>query len=103
MIAPASTVRFVRKDYTPGSDEGAKNLTNGNHWADLTKRDTAVVVVGPDSHAAMVGGIIASRIHAMGAQTVLVKGRIRDLEELESLRMPVRRPAFSISSNSAEP
>lgn len=70
----------------------ASNIEPGTHWVDSTRADTIVVIQQPEGQrCAVVGGIMALRMHKLGAKGVIVSGRVRDMEELQSLEgLPVR-------------
>lgn len=95
-IAPAFTVLFVPKGTT--IDSHPTNIPNSTHWADLTRPGTAVVIQQPDGQKnAVCGGIMALRMKARDAKSIVVAGRARDLDELRSTRLPVRsllHPSF---------
>jgi len=95
VIAPASTVLFVPKNATPRDIEEFQSLAESNipadaHYVDLTKPDTIVIMSQPKSQScAVLGGIMALRMKTLGAQGVVVSGRVRDLTELRLLDFPV--------------
>ncbi|KAL2756008.1 hypothetical protein ACRALDRAFT_1064009 [Sodiomyces alcalophilus JCM 7366] len=93
-IAPAFTVLFVPKGTT--IDSYPANIPKGAHWADLTRPGTAIVIRQPDGQKnAVCGGIMAVRMKARGAKTIVVAGRARDLDELRSTGLPVWARALS--------
>ena len=68
----------------------ASNIEHGTHWVDHTVSGTIVVIQQPEGQkCAVVGGIIASRMSKLGAKGLVVSGRVRDVEELQSLDLPV--------------
>ena len=95
-IAPASTVQFQAKLSTSESSSWPipePNIPEERHWVDLTKPDTVVIVDQPQGqHCAVMGGIMAARMKYLGAKAVIVTGagRVRDMNELNSLALPVR-------------
>ncbi|TKA77631.1 hypothetical protein B0A49_04195 [Cryomyces minteri] len=105
VFAPASTVLFVPKDYTgsknpvdPSEPRGyaaapsvypEPNIPQNQHWVDLTKTGTIVIISQPKGQeCAVLGGIMATKIALSNAKGVIVDGRVRDLGELRRLRLP---------------
>ncbi|KAH0536777.1 hypothetical protein FGG08_006380 [Glutinoglossum americanum] len=106
-IAPASTVLFVEKGVgnidknssqgssSGSSSSGISNVSKGNipadaHYVDLTTPDTVVVMSQPKGQTnAVLGGIMAVRMKVLGAKGVVVDGRVRDLEELSGVGLPI--------------
>lgn len=89
VVAPASTMLFIPKD-----DDGAAypqgNIPSDQHWVDLTTPGTIVVASQPEGQRnAVLGGIMAVRMKKLGAEGVVVKGRIRDIPELKLTNMTV--------------
>ncbi|KAL9121211.1 MAG: hypothetical protein Q9187_002235 [Circinaria calcarea] len=107
-IAPASTVQFQPKPGVDGESSqpkiAASNLEPGTHWVDATKPDTVVVIQQPGGQkCAVVGGIMALRMHQLGAKGVIVSGRVRDVDELRSLEgLPIWARSTSTVGTSAE-
>ncbi|KAI9846266.1 MAG: hypothetical protein M1837_004255 [Sclerophora amabilis] len=89
VVAPASTVLFVDSTKPLPPSLPTANIPNGAHYADLTRPDTVVVMSQPPGQGnAVLGGIMAARIKALGAQGVVVHGQVRDLREIRSLDFP---------------
>ncbi|KAI9751100.1 MAG: hypothetical protein M1835_001266 [Candelina submexicana] len=111
VIAPASTVLFVPKEYEPLMDDSAtetaqSNIPVGSHYADLTEKGTIVVISQPEGQkCAVLGGIMARRMKVLGAKGVVVDGRVRDLAELRCIDLPVwsRRTSTVGAAAEAEP
>ncbi|KAJ1965081.1 hypothetical protein IWQ62_002753 [Dispira parvispora] len=61
-----------------------------NHFADEVPPG-AVLFVNAPSHAtcAVVGGLVASAVHARKARGIIVNGRVRDITELQQLPIPI--------------
>jgi regulator of RNase E activity RraA len=59
------------------------------HWADITEPNLIVVIQSPVSYAAAVGGLIGLRLQHRQTRGVVVGGRVRDMEELQHLSIPV--------------
>jgi regulator of RNase E activity RraA len=93
IIGRASTLLFVSKD-TPETELieqcGESNLPSDKHWADVIPGDTILVQKQPEGQRnAVLGGIMAARLRALGVKGVVTHGRVRDLAELESIGLPV--------------
>lgn len=107
VIGRASTVLFVAKStssFPSASRSSALGILNetfsqplpnvppGVPFSDLTVPGTIVVLSQPRGQkCAVVGGIMAARMAKLGAQGVVVDGRVRDLSSLRELDMPVNR------------
>ena len=90
MIGPAFTVLFRAKDDTNDEDAIECNIPPNLQWSDLAERETVVVVAQPaGQQCAAVGGIHALRLNVLGVSGLLVGGRVRDLEEMDKLGLPV--------------
>jgi regulator of RNase E activity RraA len=64
-----------------------KNIEKGKHYVDLTQPDTFVVMNQPEGqYNAILGGIMALRMAVLGAKGVVVNGRVRDTQELGSIK-----------------
>lgn len=46
-------------------------------------------IMSPPSNSAVMGGLLASRLHKLGVKGVITNGAIRDIEEIENLRLNV--------------
>lgn len=94
VIAPAWTVLMVPKSSRSEEDDWVDgvmpNIPEGVHFADLTQPGRIVVIQAPFSYAAALGGLIGTRMQIRRATGVIVSGRVRDLDELNGLRIPVR-------------
>ncbi|KAI1932755.1 hypothetical protein LOY94_001458 [Ophidiomyces ophidiicola] len=89
VVAPISTVQFIPKGESlpPIAQENPDlhGFPTATHWVDLTQPGTVVLVDQPDGQkCAVLGGIMASRMSAIGAKGVIVNGRVRDLNELRN-------------------
>lgn len=103
MVAPASTVHFAPKstgsftkpigeepNLREPADKNASKIAPGTPYADLVNPETIVVLSQPEGQAcAVVGGINGVRMEQLGAKGLLVSGRVRDLETLRGLKIPV--------------
>lgn len=91
-IAPVSTILFAAKGHV--EDEATlavpANVPKDTHWADLTEPDTFVVMKQPPGQTnAICGGIMALRMKVRGVKGIIVAGRVRDVQELQSTNLPV--------------
>ncbi|EKG13047.1 Ribonuclease E inhibitor RraA/Dimethylmenaquinone methyltransferase [Macrophomina phaseolina MS6] len=103
VVAPASTVHFAPKstgsfpkpigeepNLREPADKNASKIAPGTPYADLVNPETIVVLSQPEGQAcAVVGGINGVRMEQLGAKGLLVSGRVRDLETLRGLKIPV--------------
>ena len=72
-------------------------------YSDYTRRDTIVVISQPSGQSCgVVGGIMATRMKHLGAQGIVVDGRVRDLVSLAELGLPVWSKGTSIIGAGAE-
>ncbi|KAF8866860.1 RraA-like protein [Acephala macrosclerotiorum] len=102
-IAPASTVVMASKTGGDISALPEANVPSGKHWVDLTEPNTIVVMTQPEGQkCAVLGGIMALRMKVLNARGVVVNGRVRDIVELESTRLPIWAKATSIVGAGAE-
>ncbi|KAF2754702.1 DlpA domain-containing protein [Pseudovirgaria hyperparasitica] len=106
-IAPASTVLFASKTATAAPSVADKsveqNIKAGTPYADLTKTGTVVVLSQPAGQTcAVMGGIMAKRMEMLGAQGILVDGRIRDLPVLDEVKLSVWSRSVSTVGAGAE-
>ena len=68
----------------------SSNLISTVQWSDLTQKDTVAIIQQPEGQScAVVGGIHALNMCMRGAKAIVVSGRIRDVEELQQLDIPV--------------
>ena len=107
IIAPASTVQFQPKFEVNGNPCTPKvessNIESGKHWVDMTQLGTIVVIQQPEGQkCAVVGGIMALRMSKLGAKAVVVSGRVRDIDELQAVGMPIWARDKSTVGTSAE-
>ncbi|PSN73765.1 DlpA domain-containing protein [Corynespora cassiicola Philippines] len=110
VLAPASTFYMISKASPSFPSPRAmpesipeSNLVDGTPYADYTQTDTVVVISQPPGQScAVVGGIMAARMEHLGAQGVVVDGRVRDLVSLSELNLPVWAKGTSIIGAGAE-
>jgi regulator of RNase E activity RraA len=110
IIAPASTFLMAPKT-TPSfpnpvsvsEDFPKSNLSAPGPYADLAQRGTVVVISQPAGQScAVMGGIMAERIKVLGAEGVVVDGRVRDLAALVETGLPIWTKGTSIIGAGAE-
>ncbi|KAF2642491.1 RraA-like protein [Massarina eburnea CBS 473.64] len=110
VIAPASTFLMAPKaspsfpSPTPLSSKlPESNIKDAGPYADHTSRDTiAIISQPPGQSCAVVGGIMAARMKHLGAQGIVVDGRVRDLVALAATALPVWSKGTSIIGAGAE-
>ena len=103
IAAPATTFKFISKAEAPpaiATENPEKHgFPPGKHWvdyagdfaaADPDKASSIMVIEQPDDQScAVTGGIMATRMKALGLKGAVVGGRIRDLRELQATGLPV--------------
>lgn len=103
IAAPATTFKFLAKDASPPSiateNPEKHGFPPGKHWVDYVDEFQAsdpsgagsiVVIEQPENQrCAVTGGIMATRMKALGIKATVVGGRVRDLKELKATGLPV--------------
>ena len=92
LIAPASTLKYVdRSSQVDALPEGSPNgIPNASHWADETELGSVVVIEQPEGQTnAALGGILALAMKVRGVSGCVVGGRVRDIDELQKVGLPV--------------
>ena len=110
VLAPASTFLMVPKATksfpTPPqmpSKVPASNLSDSRPYADYTENGTIVVISQPQGQScAVVGGIMAARMQHLGAEGIVVDGRVRDISALNQTKLPIWSRATSVIGAGAE-
>jgi regulator of RNase E activity RraA len=110
ILAPASTFLMIPKatksfpNPVPVSqDTQTSNLPDSRPYADLTESGTIVVISQPAGQScAVVGGIMAARMQHLGAEGIVVDGRVRDLVALNQMKLPIWSKATSVIGAGAE-
>ncbi|KAL6158548.1 hypothetical protein ACJQWK_03190 [Exserohilum turcicum] len=110
ILAPASTFLMVPKATKSfpnpppmSSSIPASNLTDARPYADYTQSGTIVVISQPPGQScAVVGGIMAARMQHLGAEGVVVDGRVRDITALNQTGLPIWSRATSVIGAGAE-
>ncbi|KAH4942460.1 hypothetical protein HBI44_031990 [Parastagonospora nodorum] len=110
VLAPASTFLMVPKatksfpnPASSSQDTPESNLPDSRPWSDWTERDTIAVISQPVGQScAVVGGIMAARAKCMGAQGLVVDGRVRDVVALNETQLPIWSKGTSIIGAGAE-
>ncbi|KAF2853321.1 RraA-like protein [Plenodomus tracheiphilus IPT5] len=110
MLAPASTFLMLPKatksfpNVAPASGEEVRsNLADARPYADYTEKGTIIVISQPAGQScAVVGGIMAARMKYLGAEGLVVDGRVRDLVALKATQMPIWSKGTSVIGAGAE-
>lgn len=110
IIAPASTFLMAPKatpsfpnPMTISRDFPRSNVSTPGPYADLTQAGTVVIISQPPGQAcAVMGGIMAERMKVLGAQGVVVDGRVRDLVALAETGLSIWSKGTSIIGSGAE-
>ncbi|PLB55014.1 RraA-like protein [Aspergillus steynii IBT 23096] len=103
IIAPASTFKFIPRSDDAVDTSETHGFPPGTHWVDWAQADTVAVVEQPEGQfCAVVGGIMAVRMNALGVKGVLVNGRIRDVQEMRGCGIPVWARGTSTVGTAAE-
>jgi regulator of RNase E activity RraA len=110
ILAPASTFLMIPKATKsfPNlmlvlEDTRSSNLSDSRPYADLTESGTIVVISQPAGQScAVVGGIMAARMQYLGAEGIVVDGRVRDLAALHQMKLPIWSKATSVVGAGAE-
>ncbi|CAG8946781.1 unnamed protein product [Penicillium salamii] len=114
IAAPATTFKFVAKDASPPSvateNPQRHGFPPGTHWVDHVGEYAAsdpsgtgsiVVIEQPQGqYCAVTGGIMATRMKAVGIKATVVGGRVRDLRELKATGLPIwARDSSTVGTN----
>jgi regulator of RNase E activity RraA len=110
MLAPASTFLMIPKATKSFPNpvpvaEGipTTNLSDSKPYADYTESGTIVVISQPAGQScAVVGGIMAARMQHLGAEAIVVDGRVRDIVALNQTKLPIWSKATSVIGAGAE-
>ncbi|KAJ6029544.1 uncharacterized protein N7446_011105 [Penicillium canescens] len=116
IAAPATTFKFISKSSKSPSiateNPRKHGFESGKHWvdhvgefaaADPSGAGSIVVIEQPDDQfCAVTGGIMATRMVAVGIRGTVVGGRIRDLGELRGTGLPIWARATSTVGTNAE-
>lgn len=110
VLAPASTFLMVSKatqsfpSPTPLSGNvPASNMPDSGPYADYAEDGTIIVISQPTGQScAVVGGIMAARMEYLGAEGIVVDGRVRDLVALNETTLPIWSKGTSIIGAGAE-
>lgn len=89
LIGPASTALFLGPSDS-SLDHPPPNISPGAHWADLIPPSTVLLQrQAAGQRNAVLGGIMAARLRARGVRGVVTHGRVRDVDELAHIGLPV--------------
>lgn len=101
-MVPKATPSFPNP-VTMRENLAKSNLKDSGPYADHTERDTVVVISQPPGQScAVVGGIMAARMKLLGAQGIVVDGRVRDLVTLAETGVPIWSKGTSVIGAGAE-
>lgn len=79
-VAPVSTVLFIPNSGPSGRDPPESNIPKGQHLTGLPHLGTILLIQQPPGLlTAVLGDIMATRLHKRGVQGVVVDGRVRDI------------------------
>ncbi|EMD68163.1 hypothetical protein COCSADRAFT_167424 [Bipolaris sorokiniana ND90Pr] len=101
-MIPKATKSFPTPSQMPGNIP-ASNLSDSKPYADYTENGTIVVISQPSGQScAVVGGIMAARMQHLGAEGIVVDGRVRDISALNQTKLPIWSKATSVIGAGAE-
>lgn len=84
-------------------DIPACNLPDSRPYADYAENGTIVVISQPAGQScAVVGGIMAARMKHLGAEGLVVDGRVRDIVALNETQLPIWSTGTSVIGAGAE-
>ncbi|KAJ5205890.1 Ribonuclease E inhibitor RraA/Dimethylmenaquinone methyltransferase [Penicillium cf. griseofulvum] len=111
----ATTIKFLAKDAIPPSiaieNPEEHGFLPGKHWVDHVgqyppnphRAGSILLIEQPaDQYCAVTGGIMATRMKAVGIKATVVGGRVRDLRELRATGLPIWARATSTVGTNAE-
>ncbi|EFQ94626.1 hypothetical protein PTT_07629 [Pyrenophora teres f. teres 0-1] len=102
LMIPKATKSFPNTSHMPAGIPSS-NLTDSRPYADYTENGTIVVISQPAGQScAVVGGIMAARMQHLGAEGIVVDGRVRDITALNHTKLPIWSKATSIIGAGAE-
>ncbi|ORY82585.1 ribonuclease E inhibitor RraA/Dimethylmenaquinone methyltransferase [Protomyces lactucae-debilis] len=105
VIGRTYTVKFDDSNFSTLPSKGRMEDTDippGTHYIDHLPQGSILVLQQPKNQDnACFGGIMALRAQMQGVQAVLVDGRIRDVEEMRQLGLPVYSTGTSIAGAGA--
>ncbi|KAJ5679267.1 hypothetical protein N7462_007511 [Penicillium macrosclerotiorum] len=116
IAAPATTFKFLSKSANSpaiATENPEKHgFPPGKHWvdyagnfaaADPSQTGSIIVIEQPeDQYCAVTGGIMATRMKALGIKAAVVGGRVRDLRELQATELPIWARGTSTVGTGAE-
>jgi regulator of RNase E activity RraA len=101
-MIPKATKSFPTPPKMPDGTP-ASNLSDTRPYADYTESGTIVVISQPPGQScAVVGGIMAARMQHLGAEGIVVDGRVRDITALNQTQLPIWSKATSVIGAGAE-
>ncbi len=86
LVGLISTANFVSNaEGGPASD-----IPKDKHWVDMVTPGSVLIQNQVEDHRnALLGGIMAARLRVLGVKGVITHGKIRDIDELEDIGLPV--------------
>lgn len=84
LVGEISTANFV--------DRGgpSSSIPSNKHWVDLITPGSVLIQHQANEHRnATLGGIMAARLDVLGVHGIITSGRVRDIDELEEIGIPV--------------
>lgn len=85
LVGKISTAKFIDKTSLLSS-----KIPEDKHWADVVPSGTILIQSQPNEQKnAVLGGIMAARLKFLGVSGIITHGRIRDVNELESIGLPI--------------
>ncbi|OAL52372.1 DlpA domain-containing protein [Pyrenochaeta sp. DS3sAY3a] len=102
LMVPKATKSFPEPAAIPESTP-ASNLPDSRPYADHAESGTIVVISQPPGQScAVVGGIMAARMKHLGAEGLVVDGRVRDIVALNETTLPIWSKGTSVIGAGAE-
>ncbi|KAJ4360574.1 uncharacterized protein N0V89_001140 [Didymosphaeria variabile] len=102
LMVPKATPSFPKR-VSLSEDFPKSNLSKTGPYADLTQSGTVVIISQPPGQScAVMGGIMAQRMKVLGAEGIVVDGRVRDLVALAETGLPIWSKGTSIIGAGAE-
>lgn len=86
LVGELSTANFVEL----GPNRPPSRIPSDKHWVDLITPGTILIQQQSSDHRnAILGGIMAARLDVLGVHGIITHGRIRDIDELEEIGVPI--------------
>lgn len=86
IVGEISTANFIDR----GPQSAPSQIPANKHWADLVTPGAILIQHQAKEHRnAILGGIMAARLDSLGVHGIITHGRIRDIDELEEIGVPI--------------